>query len=192
MNKHLKLLCLLGCIALFGACGILSQMGSLLTCNYRIDQVNNPMLAGMGVSNLNDLTKLDAATALRVTTTLLSGSLPLSATVNIGVTNPNATAAQIAGLDWILLFEDAQVLTGATQQPVYVAPNGGNSSIPLTIQADLAALFKNDSMDKMLQFANGLLHVGGQGAKVSLKIQPVISLGGQPYKMGYITVSKEL
>ena len=192
MNRNLKLVCLLISSALLCSCGILSQMGALLSCNYRIDNVNNPMLAGVGVSNLSDLTKLDAVTALRVTSTLLSGSLPLSATVNIGVTNPNTTAAQIAGVDWILLYEETQVLTGVTQQQVYVAPNGGNSSIPLTIQADLATLFKNDSMEKMLQFANGLLHVGGQGGKVTLKIQPAISFGGQVFRMGYVTVTKEL
>ena len=173
---------------MFCSCGLLS----LLTCNYRIDNVNNPTLAGVGVSSLNDLTKLDATTLLRVTSTLFSGSLPMSATVHIGVSNPNSAAAQIAGLDWILFFENVQVLTGSLQQQVYVAPNGGTSSIPLTIQADLAALFKNESLDKMLQFANGLLHVGEKGAKVTLKIQPTISIGAQPFKMGYIVLSKDL
>ena len=176
------------CTAHFPSCGVIS----LLTCNYRIDKVNNPMLAGIGVSTFNDLTKLDAVTALKVATTLLSGSLPLSATVHIGVNNPNATAAQISGLDWILLFEDVQVLTGATQQQVYVAPNGGTSSIPLTIQADLATLLKNESLDRMMQFANGLLHIGEKGAKVSLKIQPTILMGSKPVKMGYVTLSREL
>jgi len=186
MNRLQKIITLLLCAIWINSCGVLS----LLTCNYRIDKVDNPMLAGIGVSSLNDLTKLDASTALRVTTTLLSGSLPMSATVHIGVTNPNATAAQIAGLDWILFFEDVQVLTGALQQQVYVAPNGGNSTVPLTIQADLAALFKNESMDKMLQFANGLLRVGEKSAKVTLKIQPTVLVGTQPFKMGYVVLGK--
>jgi LEA14-like dessication related protein len=175
-------------MALLSSCGLIS----LLTCNFRIDNVNNPTLAGVNVSSLNDLTKLDAATAIKVTATLLSGSLPLSVMVHIGVSNPNSTAAQIAGLDWILLFNDVQVITGALQQQVYVAPNGGAASIPLTIQTDLAALFKNDSLDKMLQFANGLLHVGEKNAKVTLKIQPTIAVGAQPVKMGYITLNREL
>ena len=188
MNRLQKIITLLLCAICINSCGVLS----LLTCNYRIDNVNNPMLAGIGVSSISDLTKLDASTALRVTSTLLSGSLPMSATVHIGVTNPNATAAQIAGLDWILLFEEVQVLTGVLQQPVYVSPNGGNSSIPLSIQADLAALFKNESIDKMLQFANGLLHVGENNAKVTLKIQPTVLIGTQSFRMGYVTLGKGL
>jgi hypothetical protein len=150
------------------------------------------MLAGMSVSSLSDLTKLDVSTALRVTTTILSGSLPMSATVHIGVTNPNASAAKIAGLEWILLFEEVEVLTGVLQQQVNVAPQGGYASIPLTIQTDLVKLFKNDSMEKMLQFANGLLHLGEKSTKVTLKISPSISFGGQIIKMGYITINKEI
>lgn len=188
MKTRYKLWFFVLSVAGLNACGILS----LLTCNFRIEQVTNPVLAGMNVSNLQDLTRLDAATALRVTSTLLSGSLPMSTTVHIGVHNPNTTLAKIAGLEWILFLEDVQVLSGATQQEVSVAPNGGTTSVPLTIQADLATLFKNDSREKMLQFANGLLHVGDQSAKVSLKIRPIISLGGHALNMGYITVNKEL
>ena len=188
MKIYHKLGFLLLCATSLNACGILS----LLTCNFRIEQVTNPVLAGMNVSNLQDLTRLDAATALRVTSTLLSGSLPMSTTVHIGVHNPNTTLAKIAGLEWILLLEDVQVLSGATHQEVSVAPNGGTTSVPLAIQADLATLFKNDSREKMLQFANGLLHIGDQGAKVTLKIRPTLSLGGRSSTMGYITVSKDL
>ena len=188
MKIEYKLFLLPLLLALCHSCGVLS----LMTCNYRIDNVSAPMLAGINVSNRNDLTHLDASTALKVTSTLFSGSLPLSATVNIGVSNPNATAAQIAGLEWILFFEDVQMVTGALQQQVYVAPNGGTSSIPLTIQADLVSLFKKESLEKMLQFANGLLHLGEKGVKVTLKIRPSIAVGGQVLQMGYITLNREI
>ena len=178
--------------ALFNACGTLSQMAALLTCNYSVRNVDSPKLAGINIANMNDITNLDAVTALRVSATILSGALPLSATINVGVSNPNSVAAQIAGLEWILSFEGVDLLSGTTLQQVSVAPNGGSSVIPFTVQTDLVSLFNKDSRDRMLKFTQGLLHIGDKNGQVTLKIRPSISFGGQVFRMGYITVSKEI
>ncbi len=179
-------------VILTTSCTTMTQMASLLTCNYNIQGIANPRLAGVGVSSTGDLTKLDMMTAARVATSLLSGSLPLSATVNVGVTNPNGTAAQVAGLDWALFLENTSMVSGSTQQQVYVAPNGGRSVVPLTVEVDLAQLFRKESKEDMLKFANGLMHIGESSSKVSLKIRPSVSFGGQVFKTGFITVSKAI
>ncbi len=174
------------------SCSTLTQVASLLTCNYNLQTVTNFKFAGINLTNTQDITNLDPVAALKVTTTLLSGTLPLSATVNVGVTNPNVTAAQLAGLDWALFFEGVNILSGETQQQVYVAPNGGSSVVPFAVQIDLMELFKKESKERMLKFANGLLHLGESNSQVTMKIRPAISFGGQIYKTGYITLNKNI
>ncbi len=191
MKKHIMRLALLSLVALT-SCSTLMQTASLLTCNYNLQGLASPKLAGISLTNTSDLMNLDAVSALKVTTALLAGSLPLSATVNVGITNPNSTAAQLAGLDWELFFEGVNVLSGATSQQVNVAANGGRSVIPFAVQMDLAQLFQKESKDRMLKFANGLMHLGEGGSQVSLKIRPAVSFGGQVYKTGFITVNKSL
>ncbi len=174
------------------SCSTLTNMASFVTCNYNLQNVVNPSIAGVNLTG-KDALKLDAVTALKITTGLLAGSLPLAATVNVGVTNPNAAAAQLAGLDWSLFFQNVNMLSGTTQQQIYVAPNGGQSTVPFSVQVDLASLFNKDSRDNMLQFANGLMHLGESTSKVSLKIRPAFSIGGQVIRpSGYITVNKTI
>lgn len=172
------------------SCTTLTQMASLLTCQYSLQNVAQPKLAGISLTNVNDVTKMDAVSVAKVATTLLTGSLPLSATVNLGITNPNQTQAALAGMDWTLFFEGVSMLTGSTTQPISVAANGGKSTVPLNIQIDLATLFKKDNRDQMLKFADGLLHLGEQNSTVTLKINPAVSFGGQTYKTGFIPISK--
>ncbi len=179
--------CLLAALA---SCTALTQMASMLTCQYSLQNVVQPRLAGISLSSVSDVTKMDALSIAKVTTSLLTGSLPLSATVNVGVTNPNQTQAALAGLDWMLMFNGASMLTGSTTQQIAVAPGGGKATVPLTVQVDLAQLFKKENRDQMLSFADGLLHLGEQNSKVTLKINPAVSFGGQVYKTGFIPISK--
>ncbi len=172
------------------SCSTLTNMASLLTCNYNVQGIGDPRLAGISLTSTSDLTKLDATTALKVTTALLAKTLPLSMTVNLGVTNPNSTAAEIEGLDWALFFQEKNMLTGSTAQRVHVDANGGKTTVPFVVQLDLASLFEKESRDQMMQFANGLLHVGEQNSGVSLKIRPKVAFGGQVYTPNYITVLK--
>ncbi len=179
-------------LALLTSCSTLTQMASLMTCDYTLAGLSDPKIAGISLTNTGDIANLDAMSLLRLTTSLLSGSVPLSTTVNLGVSNPNQTAAQVAGLDWMLYFNNSNVLSGATQQQVYVAPNGGRSVIPFAVQMDLGQLFGKNSKDDLISFANGLLHMGESGSTVSLRIRPAVSFGGQTFKTNYITVSKSL
>jgi len=164
----------------------------MVNCNYDIRNVTNPELLGISLTNVPDVTRLDAVSMLRLTTSILAGSLPLSATVNVGVTNPNSAAAQIGGLDWELYFNNTGVLSGSTSQNIYVAPNGGASTIPLTVQIDIMSFIKNDSRDEIFDFVNGLLNIGESTSNVALRIRPTLTIGGQNVRTGFITVKKSI
>ena len=180
----------LAAIFIMPSCSTLTQMASLLKCQFDLQNVTQPKLAGISLTNVQDATNLDALSLARVATSLLTGSLPLSATVNLGVTNPNQTQASLAGLEWALFFEGVSMLTGATQQQIAIAPNGGKATVPFTVETDLAQLFKKENRDQMLRFADGLLHLGEKNSTVTLKVNPAVSVGGQVIRTGFIPISK--
>ncbi len=186
-----RIVLILALTAVFASCSTLMGVASLMTCNYDLRSVSDPRLAEISLTSTRDLTSsLDAMSLLRVTTALLSGSVPFSATVNVGATNPNATAAQLSGLDWAIYSGATQMLTGQTAQQIYIGANGGTALIPLTLQIDLGKLFDKNGKDDMLKFANGLLHLGESGSDVSLRIRPSVSFGGQTFQTGFITVAR--
>jgi LEA14-like dessication related protein len=176
----------------FTSCDVLSGVVSFVNCKYEFAGLSNPSVAGINIGNMTNVNNLNAASLLKLTSGILSGSLPLSFTVNINATNPNATAAQIAGLDWGIDLNSTNILSGRLDHSVSVPGNGGQTVIPLTIQTDLLQLFKNESKDNILNFINHLLNTGEGSSNVAIRIRPSIMVGGQKISTGFITLSKTL
>ncbi|MDR1169528.1 MAG: hypothetical protein LBK97_01675 [Prevotellaceae bacterium] len=176
----------------FMSCDVLSGVASFVNCKYEFAGFSNPSVAGVSLSNITNVQNLGAASLLKLTTGILSGSLPLSFTVNINATNPNSTAAHIAGLDWGIDLNSTHVLSGTLDHSVSVPASGGQTIIPLSIQTDLLQLFKGESKDNILSFVDHLLNTGDGSSNVAIRIRPSIMIGGQKISTGFITLSKNL
>jgi len=174
------------------SCDVLSNVASFVNCKYAFSGFTNPSVAGISLNNVSNVNNLSAASLLKLTAGIVSGSLPLSATMNINVENPNATMAQIAGLEWAIDMDKANILSGMVNQTVTVPANGGQTSIPFVVQTDLLQLFAGESKDNILGFVNGLLNVGESSSNISLRIRPTVMVAGQKISTGFITLSKSL
>jgi LEA14-like dessication related protein len=176
----------------FLSCDVLSGVASFVNCKYEFAGFSNPSVAGISISNITDVNKLNATSLLKLTAGIISGSLPLSATVNVNATNPNSTAAQIAGLDWAIDMNSSNVLSGTVNNAISIPANGGQTIIPLTIQTDLLQLFKGESKENILGFINNLLNTGDGSSNVAIRIRPAVMVGGQKISTGFVTLSKNL
>ncbi|MDR1594553.1 MAG: LEA type 2 family protein [Prevotellaceae bacterium] len=176
----------------FMSCDVLSGALSFVNCKYEFAGFSNPSVAGINISNVTNINNINAASLLKLTAGILSGSLPLSFTANISATNPNTTAAQIAGLDWGIDLNSTNVLSGTLDHSVSIPGNGGKTIIPLTIQTDLLQLFKGESRENIMSFINHLLNTGEGSSNVAIRIRPAIMVGGQKIQTGFITLSKNL
>jgi LEA14-like dessication related protein len=176
----------------FTSCNVLSGALSFVNCKYEFAGLSNPSVAGINISNMTNVNNLNAASLLKLTAGILSGSLPLSFTVNINATNPNSTSAHIAGLDWGIDLNSTNILSGTLEHSVSIPGNGGQTIIPLTIQTDLLQLFKGESKDNILGFINHLLNAGESSSNVAIRIRPSIMIGGQKFQTGFITLSKTI
>jgi LEA14-like dessication related protein len=174
------------------SCDVLSGVASFVNCKYEFAGFANPSVAGINLSNTSNVNNLNAASMLKLTAGILSGSLPLSFTVNINATNPNATTAQIAGLDWGIDLNSTNILSGTLNHSISVPGNGGQTVIPLAIQTDLLQLFKGESKENIMSFINHLLNTGEGSSNVAIRIRPAVMIGGQKLTTSFITLNKKL
>jgi LEA14-like dessication related protein len=176
----------------FMSCDVLSGLASFVNCKYEFAGFSNPSVAGINLGNMTNINDIGAASLLKLTAGIISGSLPLSFTVNINATNPNSTAAQIAGLDWGIDLNSTNILSGTLNHSVAIPGSGGQTIIPLTIQTDLLQLFKGESKEHIMSFINHLLNAGEGSSNVAIRIRPSVMVGGQKISTGFITLSKNL
>ena len=177
----------------FFSCDSLSKLTAFKNCQYEFVNLSNTAVAGVSLNGLQNVNNLNAASLLKVTAAIVSGNLPLSATVNVKATNPNAKMAQIAGLEWAIDLNNNNILTGNVNQKITVPANGGQTVIPFNFQIDVMKLVKKgDSNDNILSLVNNVLRTGEGSSTISIRIKPTVTVGGQNIQTGYITLKKKV
>ena len=179
----------------FAGCDVLeqaSQVAMLSKCEFRLATLTNTTIAGVNVQNKNsykDLTVMDVA---RVSGAYAAGNLPLSFTLNVEAKNPNSKAAGMSKLDWILMIDDLEVLTGITEQRVTIPANGGTAILPMELKLDLMQVLNTKNVESLANFGMNLAGVGNRPTRVALKAKPTIYVGSTPIAYpNYITIRTE-
>lgn len=177
-------------------CEILNQvqqMANLSKCEFRLKTVDQLRLAGVNIQQVRQLSDLSMMDAAKITTAAMSGgSLPLNFTLNVEAKNPNTAVAGLNRLDWTLLIDDIEMVSGVNENRVQIPANGGTSIIPLTISIDLKQALKGKSGDAIANFGLNLAGAGNQPTRITLKAKPYISVGSQTIAYpGYLTIQNE-
>lgn len=175
-----KLLGLLLSVTLvFSGCGSvgesLSSAYNITKCEYNYNSISNLTLSGMNLSKGVSITNLPKIISILGGK---SSSIPLDFTLNLDVKNPNATAAALSGLQYIISVDDIEFTTGQVNQALNIA-GGSTQNLPLKIGVDVATLMKNNSKDAVTNIIKNFLGVGGQKSNVSVQLKPSFNIGGQ-------------
>lgn len=193
--KKLTFLFVLISSVVLNSCDILeqaSQMAMLTRCQFRLTTLTNAKIAGVNVqdkSNYRDFTITDVA---KVTASYATGSLPLSFTLNVEAKNPNSNVAGMSKLDWILMIDDLEVLTGVTEKRITIPANGGTAVLPMEMKVDLMKVLESRNIESLANFGLNLAGVGNKPTRVSLKAKPTIYVGTAPITYpDYITINTE-
>jgi LEA14-like dessication related protein len=133
-------------------------------------------VSGMNLSNGLSLTSIPKITSIL---TGSASSIPLDFTLNLNVKNPNASAALLNGLQYIISIDNVQFTTGSVSQALNIAA-GETQTLPLTIGVDLATLMKNNSKDAVVNIAKNFLGIGSEKSNVSLQLKPTFMMGSVP------------
>lgn len=181
---------------IFTACDVLNQvqqMATLAKCEFRLSSVDQLRLAGVNIQQVKQLSDLKVTDAAKITTAAISGgSLPLNFTLNVEAKNPNSAIAGLNRLEWTLLIDDIEMVSGVNDNRVQIPANGGTAVIPLTIGVDLKQALKGKSADAIANFGLNLAGAGNKPTRITLKAKPYISVGSQTIAYpGYLTVQNE-
>lgn len=191
-----KLSILAALMLLLSGCDILNQatqMLNLTKCEFRLATVDQLKLAGVNIQQVHKLSDLNMLDAGKITAAALSGgSLPLTFTLNVEAKNPNSSMAGLNRLDWILLIDDIEMVSGTNQNRVQIPANGGTATLPLAISVDLKQALKGKSGDAIANFGLNLAGAGNRPTRITLKAKPTIVVGNQTIAYpGYLTVQNE-
>lgn len=184
----------------FGCSGVNNTIDNAKRLQFKLGSVDNFNLAGVKLNNVNsikDLNILDGAALLAAFT---GGKLDAAFTVNLIAKNPDTypggskeSSSLIKSLDWRLLIDGTEMLTGEIDKPITVPGVGQSTTIPIPVKIDMAKLIGNGGYEKLINLALSIGGKSGNSSKLTLKIQPTIDtfLGGISYPGEIDVINKE-
>jgi len=177
-----KRIALLGLIISLFSCGVTKQLVgiyALTQCKYIIESIVNLTLGGINLQNVNSFSSLNPIAAANLIAAFSSpnGSLPMSFTINMGVTNPGVQTALLNGADYILEIDGMEMTQGAIKQQLQVAP-GQKAVMPVTIGFDLKKVMSGKSLDVIKNLAFNFAGLGESSSNLTVKLKPSFDVNG--------------
>ena len=195
MSKIKKTLIVLFVTLGLTSCEVLNQVAQMATfanCKFNFNSVDHIQMLGVNLSKGMSKNDLNATQLLSLANALMNKKLPVTFNVNVDVNNPNAIAASMAKMDYIVSLNGKEVISTTMNQSVSVGPNS-NSVVSIPITTDLFQLFSGESADAIVNLAFKLAGASSQPVNVGLKVKPYISINGQQLAYpDFITMNKVL
>lgn len=179
------------------SCGInkqTNQIKALEKCVYDLVSADSIYVAGTDVGKMIRDKNVDLRKLPRVALGLLRKNVPLTARLNLKVTNPTEDLASINQFEYIILIKNQEIANGFVNQKVIVQP-GGSTMTPVKLNSNIYQILSNgNTMDQIIEFIQS---GAGSGTEkkglITLKIKPTIQVGKKLVKYpGYITIDKEI
>lgn len=179
-------------ILLLNSCSMLSELVAFTKCEFRLQSLQEPEVCGINIDQKSSWSDFSFMEGQTLAAQVLQKRLPFEITVNVEARNPGTTVAAVNSIQWIAMIDDLQLAQGTVSERVEVAANGGTSTIPVRVRADLFDYLEGDNARAMLDFALNLVNAGSQNSRFSLKIKPSVLIAGQELQYpDYFTISKE-
>jgi len=175
-------------------CATLQQFAALRNVDFSLDRISNPRLAGVNLSQVRSYGDLAFADAARLALAVTQKDLPLDFQLHLRAENPaeNATDARLLRMDWTLLLQDRETLSGVFEEEILLPP-GQPRDVPIRISLNLVDFFEGSAQD-LLELALALAGQGGVPKEVALRASPVVEtpLGPIRYPSPITILSREV
>lgn len=169
------------------------QIKALKDCQYKITSVDGASLAGTDIKKLFDNGNFNLGNLPGVALGLLRKDIPLSATVNLEITNPSGVTAAINQFDYKILVNNTDLAEGTVNQNINIV-QGQKTVVPISIRSNVYKLLTNQEiLNDVMKAAKKTSGRDENLGLLTIKIRPTFMIGNTPIKYpGYITISKEV
>ena len=178
MRKLISALLLLSVIS---GCSVLRTLENVSRLKYRIHSANDYKVLGINIGTKKSLKDFNSLEMLKLSSGILKGSLPVTFALNIEAKNPNdgsggypQTDLTLESFPYKLFINDKEIFSGDIEKPVIVPGKGESTIITLNIEFDVAKLFKEKSLDDLLELMLNLSGVSGSTSNLKVITKPAI------------------
>jgi hypothetical protein len=169
-------------------------MAALSNVDFSLDRVSDLRLAGIDLGRIDSFDDLGFADATRLALAVSEQNLPLDFRLHLLAENPpeNTTDARLIQMDWTLLLQERETLSGVFEGNVLLPP-GEPTDVPISVRLNLVDFFEGSAQD-LLELALSLSGQGGAPKEVALRATPVVDtpLGPMRYPQPITIVSREV
>ena len=195
MSKIKRTLIILFVALGLSSCNLLTQvaqMANFANCTFDFNSINKIQMLGVNLSKGMTKDDLNATQLLNLANALMKRELPVTFNVNLDVENPNAIAAAMSKMDYIVSLNGKQVISTTMNNSINV-PAKSKNTITIPVTTDLFQLFSGESADAILNLAFKLAGASSDPVKLGLQVKPYITINNQQLSYpNYITINKTL
>lgn len=195
MSKIKRTLIILFVALGLSSCDLLTQvaqMANFANCTFDFNSINKIQMLGVNLSKGMTKDDLNATQLLNLANALMKRELPVTFNVNLDVENPNAIAAAMSKMDYIVSLNGKQVISTTMNNSINV-PAKSKNTITIPVTTDLFQLFSGESADAILNLAFKLAGASSDPVKLGLQVKPYITINNQQLSYpNYITINKTL
>ncbi len=160
-------------VFLLGGCATLQSVFALSSVDFHIDGLSAVRVAGVESDRLTRYENLRSADLLRIGTAISQGTLPLSATIELGGSNPEGNPdARLLALDWVLFLRDRETVRGVMEEEISL-PAGETTRVPVSVELDLMEFFQGSGRD-LIDLALGIAGIGEDLVELRFEVRPSI------------------
>ncbi|MBS4012182.1 MAG: hypothetical protein KGZ97_00280 [Bacteroidetes bacterium] len=171
------------------SCITIKRASTFSKCEFRVNKVDKITLNGIDVmdkSKISDFSRLDVTSLL---TSIATGPLLMDMTLFVDIKNPNKSTAAMNRIDWIMLIDDFEIMTGSTIKKVVLPPNDAIVTVPIEIKSDLKEVISSGGGSALLGLALNLSGISTNVNRVTFKAKPYIKIGSKDIAYpGYINI----
>lgn len=181
-----------GIFLTLNSCTILEQAQEyerFIQCDFSLSNIKVLEISGVDISSLNSKGDISMMDMMNITKQIFSTNFPATLRIDLKASNKDLQQASIAGLDWKILMDNEELVSGLVDQEVLVKPQS-SATFPVIVQVDLMKLLRSESLGKIMAFAfgeNQYEEISKLGAEIKIKPYYKTKSGIKKYP-GYLSI----
>jgi len=162
-------------------CSGLKGNGSLAKCEFKTNRISKVTFSGVDITNKRSINDFQLQEGLFLANEIKNQRLKTEVVMELSVRNPNAEAALLQGIQYVLVFDGKEILNEESKYEILVKGNG-RQTFSTAFKFNLLDAAKNAGYDTIIQTALGLIDGKNQPASFDLYIRPNIKVNDKKIK----------